>query len=131
MSKIRTATATLGAAALLATPLALLGGPAHADGPEQDRDFRVGGAEVDFSVEKEDGRFEVEVEVEDAEPGSRWRVVLKHDGRKVHSRVHRADGDGDVADIDKDRPDTKGADAFKLRVKKIGGGERSRTITMR
>ncbi len=131
MSKIRTTTAALGAAALLATPLALVAGPAQADGPEKNRDFRVGGADVDFKVEKDDGRFEVEVEVDDAKPGSKWRVVLRHEGRKIHSRMHRADDDGDVADIDKYRPDTAGADTFKLRVKKVGGEAKTRTIRMR
>lgn len=130
MSKIRTATATLGAAALLVAPLSLMSAPAHADGPEKNREFRIAGAEIDFSVEKDDGRFEVEVDVDDARPGSRWRVVLKHDGKRFHSRVHRADGDGDIK-IDRKRGDTPGADVFKVRVKQIGGDAKGRTIRMR
>jgi hypothetical protein len=130
MSNIRKATATLGAAALLAAPMSLVAAPAHADGPEKEKEFRVAGAEVDFKVEKDDGRFEVEVDIDDAKPGSRWRVVLRHDGNRFHNKVHRADGDGDI-EIDKLRRDTRGKDVFKVRVKKIGGGEKSRTIWMR
>ena len=130
MSTIRTATAALGAGALLAAPLTLLAAPAHADGPEKDKEFRVAGAEVDFQVEKDDGRFEVDVDIDDAKPGSRWRVVLKQDGTRFHSRIHRADSDGDV-DIDKTRPDTRGTDTFKLRVKKVGGEGKTRVIRMR
>ncbi|MBD3945843.1 hypothetical protein [Nocardioides ganghwensis] len=126
---MRRTTAALGATALL-TSLGLVAGPAHADGPEKDREFRVAGAEVDFSVSKDDGRFEVEVDIDDAEPGSRWRVVLWHDGRRYHSKVHRADGDGDV-EIEKGRRNTRGADTFKVRVKLVGGAGATRTIRMR
>ncbi len=34
--------------------------------------------EVDFKVERGDGRFEVEVDIDDAKPGTRWRVVPQH-----------------------------------------------------
>lgn len=129
MTTMRMTTAALAATALL-TSLGLVAGPAHADGPEKDREFRVAGAEVDFSVSKDDGRFEVEVDVDDAEPGSRWRVVLWHDGRRYHKKVHRADGDGDV-EIEKDRRNTRGTDTFKVRVELVGGAGATRTIRMR
>lgn len=124
---------TIGATALFATPLIaspLIASPAHADGPRKDREFRVAGAEVDFSVEKDDGRFELEVDIDDARPGSRWRVVLRHDGKRFHNRVHRANRAGDI-EIDKTRRDTSGTDTFKLRVKKVGGAGKARTIRMR
>jgi hypothetical protein len=130
MSKVRTTTAAIGTAALIAAPLSMLAGPAHADGPEKEREFRLAGAEIDFSVEKDDGRFEVEVDIDDAKPGSKWRVVLRHDGKRFHNRIHRADRDGDI-EIDKSRRNTNGADTFKLRVTKVGGGTKSRTIRMR
>jgi hypothetical protein len=130
MTNIRKTIAAVGAAALFATPLSMIASPAHADGPEKEREFRLAGAEVDFSVEKDDGRFEVEVDIDDAKPGSKWRVVLRHDGKRFHNKVHRADGDGDI-EIDKTRRNTKGADTFKVRVKKVGGASKSRTIRMR
>ncbi|QYJ03134.1 hypothetical protein KUV85_12405 [Nocardioides panacisoli] len=130
MTSIRRATATLGAAALLAAPVSMLGAAPASAGPEKDREFRIAGAEVDFEVEKDDGRFEVDVDLDDARPGTKWRVVLRHDGRTFHNKVHRADGDGEV-DVDKKRRNTRGADVFKLTVKRIGGPKKVRTIRMR
>lgn len=120
--------ATLGATALVATPLTVIvAGPATA----ADREFRVAGAEVDFDVDKDDGRFEVEVNIDDATPRSKWRVVLRHDGKRFHKRVHRADRDGDI-EIDRTRRDTRGRDVFKVKVKKIGGPKaKTRTIRLR
>jgi hypothetical protein len=129
MSITRKATAALGVAALFAAPVGLAA-PANADGPEKEKEFRVAGAEVDFSVEKDDGRFEVEVDVDDARPGSKWRVVLWHDGRRYHNKGHRADDDGDI-EIDKKRRDTKGKDTFKVKVKKVGGAAKTSIIRMR
>lgn len=126
MIDLRRTTATLGAAALLAAPLTILSAaPASA----ADREFRYAGAEVEFDVEKDDGRFEVDVDIDDAKPGSRWRVVLRHDGKVYHKRIHRADSDGEV-EIDKSRPNTAGRDVFRLRLKKIGA-EKAATRVIR
>lgn len=130
MSRFRKSTAAIGAAALLAAPVSMIASPAHADGPGKQKEFRVAGAEVDFSVERDDGRFEVDVDIDDARPGSRWRVILKQDGNRFHKNVHRADGEGDI-EIDKNRQNTRGADRFTVKVKKIGGPAKSRTIRMR
>lgn len=130
MMNLRRTTATIGAGALLAAPLTVLGAaPATADA-EKEREFRVAGAEVDFSVEKDDGRFEVEVDLDEARPGSTWRIVLRHDGRRYHKRVHRADRDGEI-EIDRKRRNTRGKDVFTVKVKRIGGPRKVRTIRMR
>jgi hypothetical protein len=127
MPNMRRTTATIGAAALVATPLTLLtAAPASA----AEKEFGIGGADIHFEVEKDDGRFEVELDIDDARPGSRWRVTLWHDGQRFHRKVHRADDDGEV-EIDKDRRNTRGKDVFKVRVKKVGGVAKSRTIRMR
>ncbi len=126
MTTIRRITATLGAAALVATPLAVAS-PASA----AEREFRYGGAEVEFSVEKDDGRFEVDFDLDYARRGERFRVVLKHDGKTFHKRVHTVDREGDI-EIEKNRRNTAGKDVFKLKLKKIGGPKAvTRTITLR
>jgi len=128
MVGMRKITATIGTAALLATPLSLV---AASPAAAADREFRCAGADVDFDVEKDDGRFEVDVDIDDAKPGSKWRIVLRHDGNRFHKKVHRADNDGEI-DIDKNRPNTNGKDVFKLKVKRIGGPKAcTRTITKR
>jgi hypothetical protein len=123
---VRRTTAAVAAAALLASPMALAG-PASA----ADREFRVGGADVEFDVEKDDGRFEVEVDIDDAKPGSKWRITLWHNGKRFFKDTRRADRDGDVADVERNRPNTKGKDVFKVKVKKVGGKSKARTITKR
>lgn len=129
MLSIRKAAATVGATALLATPLvALSATPAVA----ADREFRCAGAKVDFEVDKERRGnrvgFEVNVDVDDAKPGSRWRVKLTHDGKTVHNKVYVADREGEV-DVEKWRKNTKGKDRFKATVKTTGKKACSSVIT--
>lgn len=128
MSTLRRTTTMLGAT--LAASALVLGTttlPANA----ADREFSYAGADVEYEVEKDDGRFEVEVEIDDAKPGSRWQVVLRHDGKRYYKKTHRANGDGEI-EIEKNRPNTRGKDVFKMKVKKIGvKNARVRTIRLR
>ena len=111
---VRRTTATAVTAALLAAPLTLAtASPASA----ADREFRYGGANIEFDVEKDDGRFEVEVDLDDAKPGHRYRITLWHDGRKFYDRVRTVNSDGDI-EVERERRNTRGTDTFKLRVKK-------------
>lgn len=128
MLNIRRATATVGAAALLAAPMTVMSAaPASA----ADREFRYAGADVEFDVEKDDGRFEIEVEIDDAKPRSKWVVVLRHDGKRFFKRTLRANREGEI-EIEKKRRNTRGKDVFKLRVKKVGGPKAvTRTIKRR
>ena len=128
MSYLRTTTAAVGATALLAVPATMLiASPAQA----VDRSERCDGARIELSVEKDDGRFEVEADVDNAPQGSRWRIVLLQDGNRFFNDVRRADDDGDVS-VDRDRRNTAGKDVFKLRANKVGtGGSCVITITRR
>ncbi|UMG91080.1 hypothetical protein [Nocardioides sp. TF02-7] len=129
MQNVRRAVAAIAGGALVAAPMTVLSAsPANADGKE--REFRVAGAEVDFKVEKDDGRFEVEVDIDDARPGSKYRIVLRHDGKRFFNGVRKADRDGDI-EIERNRKNTKGKDVFKVVVKKVGGPKKSRVIRMR
>ena len=119
MSNLRKATATLGVATMMAVPAAtLVASPAGA----VDKSERCAGARIELSVERDDGGFEVEADVDDAKPGSKWRVVLRHDGKRFFRDVRKADGDGDIS-IDRFRPDTAGKDVFRLRVTKLSSGK--------
>ena len=129
MNRTRTSLAALAAAAVAAGTLGVAGAPAHADGPERSKEFRFAGAEVDFSVEKRK-RFEVEVDLDDAKPRSKWRLVLRHDGKMVHDRTYTADREGELG-FTKYLRNTAGKDKFKLTVRKVGGPKRYSTIVMR
>lgn len=128
MSHLRRTTAGLGVAALVAVPATtMLAAPAHA----VDKSKRCDGARMELSVEKDDGKFEVEADVDDAAPGSRWRIVLRQDGKRFFKDVRRADDDGDV-EIDRDRRNTRGKDVFRMTVNRVGtSGSCSLTITRR
>jgi len=116
MSTLRRTTATLGSLALFSIPMvALTAAPAAA----VDKSKRCDGARMELSVEKDDGRFEVEADIDDAAPGSKWRVVLKQDGSTFFKDVRRADTEGDIS-VDRDRADTAGTDTFTLRVNRVG-----------
>ena len=124
--KIRRTTATMAVAGLVAAPIAFAA-PALA----VEKEFNVGGARAHFEVEREHGGYKVDVDVEDAKPGSRWRITLWHDGNRIFRDTRRADAEGDVRDVERQRPNTKGKDVFKVRIKRVGGASAARTITRR
>ena len=131
MLNIRKAAATVGATALLATPIvALSATPAVA----ADREFWCHGAQVEFEVDKERwgnrAGFEVNIDVDNATPGSKWRVRLRHDGKTVHSKVYTADREGEI-EVEKWRKNTKGKDRFKAVVKPAGKKKCTSIITRR
>lgn len=116
MTPLRRPVAAVSTLAVLSVPaLALAAAPAHA----VDKSQRCDGARMELSVEKDDGRFEVEADVDDATPGSRWRIVMRHDGQRFFKDVRRADGEGDIS-VDRNRRDTAGRDVFTFRVNRVG-----------
>lgn len=116
--------------ALLATAAAgttvLVAGPASAD---VDRTGTCAGATYELSVDRERGGWEVDADLDNARPGSSWRVALRHDGQVVTSRVHTADAEGEI-DVDAWRRDTAGSDSFVLKVKPVGGTSCSTKVTV-
>ena len=83
------ATAAVGATALVAAP-------AHAD---VERRGTCAGATYELSVDRERGGFEVDADLDNATPGSTWRVAIQHDGTVVTSTVRTADREGEI-DVD-------------------------------
>ena len=128
MNKLLATTATLGATTLVAVPLALL---TTTSASAVEKSGTCSGAKFELDVEKDDGVFEVEADIDYAQPGSQWRVVLKHDGRTFYNQVRTADREGDVS-VDRDRRNTAGEDRFRLNVRKVGTDTIcSRVITLR
>jgi hypothetical protein len=124
----RKTTTTIGMTALLAVPAAtLMAAPANA----VEKSGRCSGARFELNAEKDDGRFEVEADIDNARPGSKWRVVLRHDGKKIYNQVRTADREGDI-EVERNRRNTAGKDVFRLTVKKVGTKSAcTRTITLR
>jgi hypothetical protein len=112
-------TAAIAAGSVLAVPVALVATApsAHAD---VERHGNCGPGVYEFSVDREGNGFEVSADLDGLRPGSRWKVVLRHDGTKIASVVRRADHEGDI-DVERFRPNTAGADKFKMVAKRVGG----------
>ena len=109
--------ALAGTTVLLAVPTAVLApSPAHAD---VERHGACGGGSYEFSVDREGGGFEVSADVDNVQPGSKWRVVLRHDGKRLAKVVRTADREGDV-EVERRARNTAGRDAFAFRAKRIG-----------
>ena len=122
---------TLIATTLVATAAAgstvLVAGPASAD---VERRGTCAGATYELNVDRERGGFEVDADIDDARPGSEWRVAIRHDGALATSRVLRADAEGEL-DLDTFRRNTAGADTFRLTVTPAGGSSCSLKVTLR
>ncbi len=104
-------------AALTVPAVLLAAAPAHAD---IERSGRCAGAEFELSVDREHRGFEVEADIDDARPGSAWRVTLRHEGKVFYSKIRHADREGDIS-VDRFRHNTRGKDKFRLKVTPVGG----------
>jgi hypothetical protein len=124
MNRARTSIVALGVAGAFAVPTAVLLTPAAVADTESGG--TCAGAGYELSVDRERGGFEVDAGIDDANPGSRWKVVLRHEGRVIADVTRRADAEGDL-DVDRFRPNTKGKDTFRLRVTHLGSDTTCRT----
>lgn len=111
---------TAGITTAIAVPAALLVAPAAQ--ADVDRSGRCAGAQFELSVDKERRGFEVEADIDDARPGSTWRIVLRHEGKVVTNVVRKADYEGDLG-VDRFRPNTAGKDTFRLTVSEARSGK--------
>jgi hypothetical protein len=115
---LKRTTALLASGALLAVPAAtLMAAPAHAD---TERSGACGNGRYELSVDREGSGWEVNADLDRVAPDSRWKIVLKHDGKTFYSKVHTADREGDI-DVERFRGDTTGADKFRFVAKRVGG----------
>ncbi len=81
-----------------------------------------GKAHYEFDVEKDDGRFEVDFEVDSNVRGQTWRLTLHHDGKRVFRDVRTTNREGEVG-FERNRPNTAGRDAFRAKAVNLGNGE--------
>lgn len=128
MSIITRTTALVGTGVLLAVPTAVLvSAPAHAD---VERHGTCGGGQYELTVDREGGGFEVSADLDNVKPGTKWKVVLRHDGDRFFKKTLRADHEGDL-DVERWRANTGGKDTFKFRATRANGSATcSATISM-
>jgi hypothetical protein len=129
MSKLTRATALTAAGALLAAPAVVLTTASAQAGDDRERHGKIGSGRYEFSVEREHGRFDVDADIDGVRPGTRWKIVLKQEGKRFYKRVLTADREGEV-EIKRDlnRPNTKGKDVFVFKAKRVGGTAHARSV---
>lgn len=104
--------------ALIAPVAVLTAAPAQA--VEVERGGPCGSGTYDFSIDSDDGRFEVELSLDRVGAFSNWKVVLRQNGERFHKKTVRVDEDGD-RDIVQFRGNNPGPDTFKFQAKKADG----------
>ncbi len=128
MSLFTRTSALIGAGTLVALPLTVVAAPAHAD---VERHGDCGNGRYELSVDREAGRWEVSVDIDGVRAGSKWKVVLRHDGDRFAKRTLRADREGDL-EIERTRRNTAGNDTFKFRATRVNGASScSGSVTVR
>jgi hypothetical protein len=95
-------------------------------GGGRDREVRVagtcgGGAKSKLKVKADDGRLEVEVEVEHVRRGSRWRVTLVQERRVAWRGTVRAGRSSGAFAVRRSLRDLAGADRVSFRAWGPGG----------
>lgn len=76
-----------------------------------------------LKLSPQDGRIEVEFEVDQNVAGDRWRVRIRHDGGVAFrgtSTTHDASGSFEVRTVE---PNHAGTDAFRARARNVSTGE--------
>lgn len=120
-------------AGTMALTVAAPAAPALAGGAERQVSGTVAGARYEMSAEKDDGRYEVDADLAGVRSGSTWKMVVRHDGKKVAtrtSRAHREDGRFEVDFKSVNRPDSAGKDVFKVTLTRTdGAGKVTRTLS--
>jgi hypothetical protein len=113
-------------AAAVAVALVLPATSASADGIEREKRGSCDPkGRWELSLDKENGRIEMDYEVTSKPAGQRWKVVIRHDGTKIFDgvKVTQKDDD-DLPDLEVERTvnDTSGSDTFKARARNTATG---------
>ena len=114
---------TAAIAALLLTVPVLAAGPAQARGGDDVRRSGSCSASTDWKIKAkpDDGRIEVEAEIDSNRNGQTWRWTLRHEGNVAatgRSTTHAPSGSFSV---ERRTSNTAGADTFRFRA--VHGGE--------
>ena len=115
MKTLRTGTA---AAVLLAATLPVItAGAAHAgnDGEVERRGSCSGSADWKIKAKPDDGRLEVEAEIDSNRVGQTWTWVLRHNGSVSARGASRTTGRSGSFEVERKTVDAPGVDTFRFR----------------
>jgi hypothetical protein len=113
------------AALLIATalPVAGAGTARAADGEEIRRGSCSGTSDWKIKAKPDDGRIEVESEIDSFRNGQRWRWALRHNGKVVAQGRSRTLGPSGSFEVERRTRNSVGTDAFQFRAVRAGGRE--------
>jgi hypothetical protein len=115
-----------GIALALATSLALLvpaGVASAGDNDVIERGSCSGSSDWKLKLSPEDGRIEVEFEVDQNVAGDRWRVKIVHDGDRVFRGTRTTGGASGSFELRIVEDDRAGADTFRARARNLSTDE--------
>jgi hypothetical protein len=111
-------------AALLAGLPVLVTAPAQAKGDDTVRRGSCSGsAHWKIKAGPDDGRMEVEAEIDSNRRGQTWRWVLRHDGRVVARGRSVTAGRSGSFEVERRTRNAPGADSFRFRAVNVRSGE--------
>ena len=114
----------LGVAALAAAAVLVGALPAAAGGQEVIRSGSCsGGADWKLKANPDDGRIEVEFEVDQNRNGERWRVVLKRDGNRFFRGIRTTHAPSGSFEVEQRPGNTPGPNRIKARAAHLGSGQ--------
>ena len=121
MNRITTTIATLALASLAAT---LGAAPASARGDDDDRVIRTGscsaGADWKLKVKTDDGRLEVEGEIDSNVAGQQWRWTIRHNGSVSDRGTATTTARSGSFDVERKIVDLAGTDAVAFKAVRDG-----------
>ena len=113
------------AAVLIAAVLPVAGaGPAHASDREVIRHGScTGSTDWKMKAKPDDGRIEVEAEIDSNRSGQKWRWVLRHEGNVVDRGRSTTRPPSGSFSVERRTNNARGTDSFKFRAKNPRSGE--------
>ena len=115
---------SLAAASVLAASLALTSAPALAGGGDDDRVIRTGGcsgsADWKLKVKTDDGKLEVEGEVDSNVSGQQWRWTIRHNGSVSDRGTATTTARSGSFEVERRIVDLAGTDAVVFRAVRDG-----------
>jgi hypothetical protein len=107
-------------AALLALPT-FVAAPAHASGDDVRRTGSCSGS-TDWKIKAkpDDGRIEVEAEIDSNRNGQTWRWTLRHEGRVADTGTSVTRGPSGSFEVARRTGNAAGADSFRFRAVHAG-----------
>ena len=117
---------TLTRAAVAATVAVMVGGavPALANDDDVIREGSCSaGSDWKLKLSPEDGRLEVEFEVDQNVVGDTWRVRIFQNGERIFGGTRETTAPSGSFEVRRVAPNTAGTDSFRARAVNLGTGE--------